>query len=114
MSDEIKINLQPAAQNPSLNRPGLRGINGESRARESNVEKAAQEFESYLIFTMLKELEKTTNSSKKGSTEQTYMSLLYEKVGDYVAKKGIGIKDMLTEHMARKTKVEKNPKVLER
>ena len=105
MGDGIKMNLQTAAQDPSLNRSSLRSINGEPRARESNIEKVAQEFESYLIFTMLKELEKTTNSSKKSHTEHTYMSLLYEKVGDHVAKKGIGIKAMLTKHMEKNTKV---------
>ncbi|MCX5810677.1 MAG: rod-binding protein [Proteobacteria bacterium] len=95
-------NVYAAAQDPSFSRSSLRSINGESRTREPNIEKVAQEFESYLIFTMLKELEKTTNSSKKGSTEQTYTSLLYEKVGDYIAKKGIGIRDMLTKHMEKK------------
>ena len=40
-------------------------------------------------------MQKTTQFSKKGYTEQTYMSIVYEKVADYLADKGIGVKEML-------------------
>ena len=40
-------------------------------------------------------MQKTTQFSKKGYTEQTYMSVVYEKVADYLADKGIGVKEML-------------------
>jgi len=33
------------------------------------------------------------------------MSLVYEKAADFMAKKGIGIKEMLVEHMEKNTKV---------
>ncbi len=69
------------------------------------AKRAGEEFESFLIFTVLKEFEKTVHHSKKGYAEQTHMSLVYEKVGDYLAKKGIGIKEMLTKYAERGAKV---------
>jgi len=50
---------------------------------------------------MLKNLEKMAQIEKKESPEQTYMSFAYEKVGDYLAKKGIGIKEMLMRYADR-------------
>jgi Rod binding domain-containing protein len=64
-------------------------------AQEGDKEKVCKSFESYFIFNMLQELQKTTKLSKKGYTEETYMSIVYEKVADYLADKGIGIKEML-------------------
>jgi Rod binding domain-containing protein len=46
----------------------------------------------------MKELGKTTESSKKSYAEQTYMSIMYEKMGDYLSRKGLGIKDMLIKY----------------
>ncbi len=68
---------------------------------QKNAEKISQDFESYFITTMLKELDKTTHLSKKGYSEETYMSIMYEKLGDYLAKKGIGIKGMVLKYMER-------------
>jgi Rod binding domain-containing protein len=73
--------------------------------KSESIEKTAQQFESFLIFSMLKELEKATNISKKGCAEQTQMSLFYEKIADVVAKKGIGIKEMITKYAERGAKV---------
>jgi|WetSurMetagenome_2_1015567.scaffolds.fasta_scaffold496422_2 Rod binding domain-containing protein len=64
-------------------------------------EKVAHDFESFMILTVLKELEKTTSLSKKGYSEKTYMSIVYEKVAECLADKGIGIKQMLTKYSMR-------------
>ena len=75
-------------------------------APENDKEKVCKSFESYFIFNMLQELQKTTKLSKKGYTEETYMSIVYEKVADYLADKGIGIKEMLMRYAGKEnTKV---------
>ncbi|MBA4416621.1 MAG: hypothetical protein C0392_01730 [Syntrophus sp. (in: bacteria)] len=67
-----------------------------------SLEKIGQDFESFFITSMLKELDKTTNISKKKSyEEETYKAIMYEKLGDYLAKKGLGIKDMMLKYMER-------------
>ncbi len=83
----------------SLGRAGMDVRTGAS------PQKAAQEFESFLILTILKEFEKTTQFTKKSSAEQTQMSLFYEKVADFLSKKGIGIKQVLEEYMDHGAKV---------
>jgi Rod binding domain-containing protein len=60
--------------------------------------KAAESFESFLIFTILKEMGKTASVTKKSWTEDTHMSVFYEKVADALAKKGVGIKEMLSKY----------------
>lgn len=70
-----------------------------------SIEKTAEQFESFLIFSMLKEFGKAMNITKKSYAEQTQMSLFYEKIGDFVAKKGIGIKDMIAKYVERGAKV---------
>lgn len=107
MDSGVKMDLRMPLQDASVIKTNVRNLNERLRnnTKEPNVEKVAQEFESYLMFTMLKELEKTTNLTKKGHTEQTYMSLVYEKAADFMAKKGIGIKEMLVENMEKNTKV---------
>lgn len=72
---------------------------------ESDIDKVAHDFESYFVFIILKEMEKTTNSSNKNFIKQTYMSAVYEKVGDYIANKGIGIKDIISEYLQKNIKV---------
>jgi Rod binding domain-containing protein len=69
------------------------------------TKKTAQEFESYLVFSVLKEFEKTMNFTKKSYAEQTQMSIFYEKVADIMAKKGIGIKENIERYLERETKV---------
>jgi Rod binding domain-containing protein len=98
MSDGIKMSLPTAVQGPSFTGYSSRAINRESQNKELNIEKVAQDFESFLIFNMIKEMGKTTCGPKKSCTEQTYMSLMYEKMGDYLSKKGLGIKDMLIKY----------------
>jgi Rod binding domain-containing protein len=95
MSEGIRMSLPVAMNGPT-------GLGG-GRANRHDPEKMAGEFESYLIFTILKEMEKTTEFSgkKKKSTEQTYMSIAYEKVAESLAKKGIGIKEMIMRYAER-------------
>jgi|GEM_PF-352257 Rod binding domain-containing protein len=79
---------------------------------EGDKEKVCEGFESYFIFTMLKELQKTTQlSKKKGYAEETYMSIVYEKVADFLAHQGIGIKEMLMRY-ADRGDAKENAKVL--
>jgi Rod binding domain-containing protein len=75
------------------------------RNKDESIEKTAEQFESFLMFSMLKEFEKASLSTKKSYAEQTQMSLFYEKVGDVLAKKGIGIKDMIAKYAEGRVKV---------
>jgi len=92
MSEMLKPVVSQTAlsitKGPQLTRSGTTYSEGER-------EKVCKSFESYFIFNMLQEMEKTTKLSEKGYAEQTYMSLVYEKVADFLGEKGIGIKDML-------------------
>lgn len=102
MDDGIKTGAMLNLQVPSASFYTSRILKNKN---ESDVEKVAQDFESYFIYIMLKEMEKTTNSTNKSFMKQTYMSSVYERVGDYIAKKGIGIKDMIVEHLQKNIKV---------
>jgi len=72
-----------------------------SGSSEQDREKVCQGFESYMLYSMLKHLEKTTKMSKKGYAEETYMAMVYEKVADFLAEKGVGIKEMLMKYSDR-------------
>ncbi len=77
-----------------------------SGSSEADKEKICQNFESFMIYSMIKHLEKTTKMSKKGYAEETYMAMVYEKVADFLAEKGVGIKEMLMKYSDREnTKV---------
>lgn len=65
------------------------------RGKQATAAKTAEEFESYLLFTILKEFDRTTQFTKKSSAQETQMSMFYEKVAGFLAKKGIGIKQVL-------------------
>ena len=65
------------------------------------TQKLGEDFESYFLTNMLKELDKTTHLSKKSYQKETYTSIMYEKLGEYLAKKGVGIKEMLMKYMER-------------
>ena len=72
------------------------------KAKDSKtVQKLGEDFESYFLTNMLKELDKTTHLSKKSYQKETYTSIMYEKLGEYLAKKGVGIKEMLMKYMER-------------
>ncbi len=73
-----------------------------SKNDQEKFEKIAEDFEALFLFNMLKELDKTTKLSEKGYMEETYMSVIYDKVGQFLAKnKGIGIKEMLMRYSER-------------
>ena len=65
------------------------------------VKKTAEEFESFLMFSVLKECEKSMSSNKKSYAEQTQMSLFYEKVADALARKGVGIRETVAKYLER-------------
>lgn len=70
-----------------------------------SLEKAAEDFESFLLQNMLKELDKAMRLTKRSFSEETQWSIFYEKVGEFMAKKGIGIKEMLMKYVERGAKV---------
>jgi Rod binding domain-containing protein len=92
MSEILKSVINQAG--PIINK-GLQITGSHGTSSEKDKEKVCKSFESYFLFNMLQELQKTVKISKKGYMEETYMSIVYEKVADYLADKGIGIKDML-------------------
>ncbi|MEN6617406.1 MAG: hypothetical protein ABFD12_12685 [Syntrophorhabdus sp.] len=66
---------------------------------DADREKVCKEFESFMLYSMLKYMEKTTNMSpKQGYAEESYMAIVYEKVADFLAEKGVGIKEMLMKY----------------
>lgn len=74
----------------------LKGVKGSPQDSPEKMEKVAEEFEAIFIFNMLKELDKTMKLQAKGYMEESYMSIVYDKVSQFLAKnKGIGIKEML-------------------
>ena len=82
----------------------LKGARRSSKDNPEKLEKVAEEFETLFIFNMLKELDKTTKLTEKGKgyMEETYMSIVYDKVSQFLAKnKGIGIKEMLMRYADR-------------
>lgn len=66
---------------------------------KKELQKACEGFEAYLLSTMLKELQKTTNLFKKDNTSETYFALVNEKLAEFIAKKGIGVKEMLARYV---------------
>ena len=97
MSSELKtipVMTVPLSGYPS-------GTEAARASKDKNLDKALEGFESFFLFTMLKELDKTTHFTKKGYTEQTYMTVAYEKLGDYLAKKGVGIKQAMQRYLDR-------------
>ena len=70
-----------------------------------SVEKVAEAFESHLLGTVLQEFAKATQMTKKSYAEETQTSLFYEKVSEIMAKRGIGLKEMLLRYTERGAKV---------
>ena len=81
-----------------LQENALKGIKGKGT---KDLKSACEGFEAYLVSTVLNQLQKTTGSSEKSYAEQTYFSMFHEKVAEFVAKKGIGIKDVLMRYLER-------------
>jgi Rod binding domain-containing protein len=105
MSETLKSVMNQRA--PIITK-GLQTARADGAATEEDKEKVCKSFEAYFINNMLQELQKTTKlTKKKGYTEETYMSIVYEKVADYLADKGIGVKEMLMRYAGKE-----NAKVL--
>ena len=102
MSDTFKL-TKPVLDPGLLARSEeLKGVKQSSKATPEKMEKVAEDFEALFIFNMLKELDKTTKLTEKGYMEETYMSIVYDKVSQFLAKnKGIGIKEMLMRYTER-------------
>jgi Rod binding domain-containing protein len=66
-----------------------------------STDKLGEEFEAFFITNMLKEMDKATHVTKKGFMRETYTAIMYEKLGEYLAKKGLGVKDMMKKYMER-------------
>jgi Rod binding domain-containing protein len=91
--------LKPIVNNPlPVAMKGSQATRYGQSVPEGDKEKVCEGFESYFILNILKEMEKTIHISKKGFKEQTYMSIVYEKAADFLAHKGIGIKEMLMKY----------------
>ncbi|MGD9579126.1 MAG: rod-binding protein [Syntrophorhabdus sp.] len=104
MSETLK--LTKPILDPDLLRHSedLKSAQQSSKGSQEKLEKVAEDFESLFIFNMLKELDKTTKLSEKGYMQETYMSIVYDKVSQFLAKnKGIGIKEMLMRYADRES-----------
>lgn len=65
----------------------------------ANAEKACENFESFFVSILMNELQKTVSVSEKSFMEQNYMTIANQKVSEFIAKKGVGIKDMLMRYI---------------
>jgi Rod binding domain-containing protein len=90
--------IEKADPSSSASRAGLAG----KTAKERSMEKVAESFESFFINNMLKEMGKAAHLTKKSYAEETETSLFYEKAADFLAKKGVGIKEMVMRYLERK------------
>ncbi len=99
MSETLKITKPILDLGLLKNSEDIKGAEKSSKGSQEKLEKAAEDFEALFIFNMLKELDKTTKLSEKGYMQETYMSIVYDKVSQFLAKnKGIGIKEMLVRY----------------
>ena len=71
------------------------------KGSSKNAKAACEGFEAYLLSNLLNQLQKTTGSSEKSQAEQTYFSMFNDKMAEVLAKKGIGIKEMLMRYVER-------------
>ena len=98
MDPTIKSNVPGEPQ--AMKGPGeASSTSGRDR---KTMEKASRDFESFMIYMMLKEMDKMTQVNKKGYMEETYMTVVYEKVADHLARKGVGITDMIMKYFEGK------------
>jgi len=102
MSEILKL-TKPILDPGSLKHSeDLKSAQQSSKISQEKLEKVAEDFEALFILNMLKELDKTTKLSEKGYMQETYMSIVYDKVSQFLAKnKGIGIKEMLMRYSER-------------
>ncbi len=96
MSDSVKSVMM--GMQPTVSLSDVRMERSLSDSSDADREKVCRNFESFMLYSMLKHLEKTTKMTKKGYAEETYMAMVYEKVADFLAEKGVGIKEMLMKY----------------
>lgn len=96
MSDDARVR-KAGVDNKFLMRPDeARAARSGSRGPLKKAEKAAEDFEALIIFTMLKELNKSGYPTRKEYSQDTYMSIAYDTVSRFIAaNKGLGIKELL-------------------
>jgi Rod binding domain-containing protein len=98
MGNEIKLPSESTLPSISYSQTS----DGKGMAGRKKLDKALNDFESFFLSTVFKELDKTTHvSKKKGYIQETYMGVVYEKLGDYLAKKGVGIREAMTRYLDR-------------
>ncbi|MCX8022904.1 MAG: hypothetical protein N2745_09050 [Syntrophorhabdaceae bacterium] len=102
MDDGVKFDMSAGIKVSTINAANKRLLENITRGKEGDPKKVAQEFESFMIFNLMKELGKTVSLTKKGCVEDTYMTIVYEKLGDFLSRKGIGLKEMLIKHLEEK------------
>lgn len=103
MNDSLMISKPVLDSELAARADELKSTRQSSKDDPEKMEKVAQDFEALFILNMLKELDKTTKLNEKGYMEETYMSIIYDKVSQFLAKnKGIGIKEMLVRYADRK------------
>ncbi|OPX98280.1 MAG: flagellar rod assembly protein/muramidase FlgJ [Syntrophorhabdus sp. PtaB.Bin006] len=102
MSDTLKI-TKPVVDYGLLSKGAEQTVaKSETKNSPDKMQKVAEDFEALFIFNMLKELEKTAHLTKKGYAEETYMSVVYQKVSEFISKKsGLGIKEFLLRYGER-------------
>ncbi len=110
MSESIGVRSVMAGFSPSAAVGGAQYENAASASQGGDREKVCQDFESFMLYSMLKYMEKTTKMSKKGYEEETYMAMVYQKVADFLAEKGIGIKEILMKY-TDKENIKVNPSI---
>lgn len=110
MSESVGVKSVTAGFSPSLAVGGARYENSMSASPDGDREKVCRDFESFMLYSMLKYMEKTTRMSKKGYEEETYMAMVYQKVADFMAEKGVGIKEMLMKY-TDKENIKVNPAI---
>ncbi|HNQ45463.1 MAG TPA: rod-binding protein [Syntrophorhabdus sp.] len=102
MSDILKLTKPMIGPDLVKHGQDITNVREISKNDQEKFEKIAEDFEALFLFNMLKELDKTTKLSEKGYMEETYMSVIYDKVSQFLAKnKGIGIKEMLMRYSER-------------
>lgn len=65
----------------------------------ANAEKVCENFEAFFVSILMSELQKTAGFSDKSFMEQGYMTMANQKVSEFIAKKGVGIKEMLMRYL---------------
>ncbi|HQO62352.1 MAG TPA: rod-binding protein [Syntrophorhabdus sp.] len=102
MSDILKLTKPMIGPDLVKHGQDITNVREISKNDQEKFEKIAEDFEALFLFNMLKELDKTTKLSEKGYMEETYMSVIYDKVSQFLAKnKGIGIKELLMRYSER-------------